>query len=935
MGKQASGAVGSRNYRGLTQRRAEQLGLAVLAGVAALAVQTHAAAPNWSTAVSGTWDDTARWSTSAKPVSGDSVTFNAAGNNGAETIYLNGNQAALSLTFSNTGTTTLLGGISGSPTNNTLTLSGGTLGITLSAGAGAVTIGDTAASPTAKVDLSISANVTLQNNSASALTIANGITGAFLVNASAGNTVLNGPLNIASFRKTSGGTATLAGSNTFTNFIQFFGNNAGTIKLANTAATNGAYVDWFGSTTGNSLQYATDGGDNIVNLGQFASGTIVADRATAGVDASHSLGTVSVSGAGGTMSITRGSNVSGTGTVSIASVLLLSGTAGEAIFSPGTGTQLVLNNVTAVTSTVARTLRLDGTASGRVIGNITSGTSTLFSISKQGTSTWDLSGTNNVNGALTLGGGRLNISAGTTDVAGATSVITEGSNATSTLGVSSGATLNFNSTASVVFGNGLTSSTAVLLNAGTVRQTTNADGVGMNIGSKGGAYGYIRNSGALTVSGQMLLGSNTTNSFGQHGSLLDVAGGTVTVLGANQTTAFAINNGGLSYTNIGHAGVNVTGGGSLELSRSQTYLVNKGSRQYASLNVSGVGSRLVTGVSGGLDLNNTAHVDNYTVLAISSGGSVQTSFIDNTGGASTVSPAKGILSFNDGTLKATASDGTALIRSSVTTYIHAGGATIDTGSSDVNIATILRAPTGLGVTAINGTNTTGYVAAPIVRISGGSGGGAAAAANFDGATGNISFTLTGAGSGYSAGDSITFALVGGKGTNTGAAVATGVGTVTLGAVSSGGLTKTGAGALTLSAANTYTGGTSVAQGKLVLAGSVNGSVNVQGGASLELQNGNAIVDTGTLSLAGGSTINLQFGSGDVENPVYESVGSLVLGGTVFNAATVFNQANGYQGYASYFTGSSSGAGIQVVPEPTGLALVGIVMGGLLRRRRRA
>ena len=46
----------------------------------------HAAAPNWNTAVSGNWTDTALWSTAAVPVAGDTVTFNAAAQNGPELI---------------------------------------------------------------------------------------------------------------------------------------------------------------------------------------------------------------------------------------------------------------------------------------------------------------------------------------------------------------------------------------------------------------------------------------------------------------------------------------------------------------------------------------------------------------------------------------------------------------------------------------------------------------------------------------------------------------------------------------------------------------------------------------------------------------------------------------------------------------------------------
>ena len=125
-----------------------------LAFVAVVAVALLLAGPGngqaadyyWNTA-SGTWLTGANWSDNATsggttgvvPGIPDTVTFNQTSVNGAETISLGGDQAALGITFRNTGTTLIQGGGS----NQILTIGGS--GITINSGAGAVTIGSATA----------------------------------------------------------------------------------------------------------------------------------------------------------------------------------------------------------------------------------------------------------------------------------------------------------------------------------------------------------------------------------------------------------------------------------------------------------------------------------------------------------------------------------------------------------------------------------------------------------------------------------------------------------------------------------------------------------------------------------------------------------------------------------------------------------------------
>jgi autotransporter-associated beta strand protein len=155
----------------------------------------------------------------------------------------------------------------------------------------------------------------------------------------------------------------------------------------------------------------------------------------------------------------------------------------------------------------------------------------------------------------------------------------------------------------------------------------------------------------------------------------------------------------------------------------------------------------------------------------------------------------------------------------------------------------------------------------------------------------------------------------------------------------GGLYKSGAGTLAITgSANTYAGGTSIVAGKVIAGtGTANtngnlGSGNVavwSAGTVLELDNANSIADTSSLILGNGTNLTLNFtGVG------YEKVASVTIDGVLFNGPTIFTSSNLNGVNASYFTFADSTSGLQVVPEPTGLAFLGLGAGALLARRRR-
>ena len=140
------------------------------------------AAIYWSGASAGDWSVANNWvdtdgganHPASAPGSGQDVVFNTSGLNTAMTINLNlvaggTTQAANSLTFRSTGTELLQGG---GVANQTLTI--GTGGITVNAGANTVTIGSATASQ--NVNIALNASQNWANNSANALAIKNNVT---------------------------------------------------------------------------------------------------------------------------------------------------------------------------------------------------------------------------------------------------------------------------------------------------------------------------------------------------------------------------------------------------------------------------------------------------------------------------------------------------------------------------------------------------------------------------------------------------------------------------------------------------------------------------------------------------------------------------------------------------------------------------------------
>ncbi|MEZ5388223.1 MAG: autotransporter-associated beta strand repeat-containing protein [Prosthecobacter sp.] len=445
--------------------------------------------------------------------------------------------------------------------------------------------------------------------------------------------------------------------------------------------------------------------------------------------------------------------------------------------------------------------------------NVTSAVSGSASLTKSGTGALNLSGANTFTGTLSITAGMVNLLAGGT---------INGTNAAFSVGSGTGSVGAFIQSGGDIFFNGNFN-------------------LGVNGSSSAGSYGFysmsggtVADTGSSSVRFRMGGGASySTGVFYQSGGAITIIFGNGLEVGANASTNL-FNATGIAY---------LTGG-------TFTAASNRIGYNGTSSNANGIRGEQTVAENALITINGTTFLglaaNDVGVLNLN-GGVYATQRIVKTNGT-------GIVNFDGGILKAATSANSGSFFTGLTSAnVFSGGLTVDTNGQSITIGQSLLAPSGNGIVSVAVTDGgSGYVGAPYISISG-DGTGATAVANMvDDGTGNGTFkigsiTITSAGTDYTGTPIVT--LTGGGGTGVV------LGSVALAANTSGGITQTGAGTLTLSGTNTYTGATVVDVGGTLIAGNVS-AFGVNSAATVN----------GTLRMAGRDiALGSLAGSGIVEN----------------------------------------------------------------------
>ena len=600
--------------------------------------------------------------------------------------------------------------------------------------------------------------------------------------------IVNGAGNYdyTALTKNGAGTWTLSGSNSYTGFTTI---NAGTLVAANPSALgnqNGTNVvnSALVVMNGGSLDLATDTSINPYNVVMAASSTILSDKATAASSGiTQTLGFLTIGN--NTLTVNQGANVSGGSPIVAFGQVNLRG---DSTISANTanvqinGAVLDTNHLAGATHTLTLTNNTGGVSA--ILGNISNGGSNvgnllggvantagassggvgggIVAITKSGTGTWILAGTNSYTGATTVSAGILNIQSNSALGTGL-------GNSSSGATVTSGATLQMQG--------GITTTTAVPLTL---------NGAGVN--SKGALENV---SGSNTYAGLVTLGAATTIGVDSAADTLTLSN-TGTITGAYTLTGTGAGNLTIaSNLGIGSGGVIYAGSGIMTLSGSNTF-------------------------TGGVTINSgTVQVGSAGALNATPGSENAVTFGAGSAGA---------LSLNGNSVAISALNSNATVGSPVVQNANASAATLTIGNS-VNLSgsfagviqngaggALSLIKLGNGTLTLTGSNTytgTTYVSQGTLTINGASGSLAATSGvTVSGATLNLGDTTNGAAGSINSAAALTLGGNNGGGTvqvfRSGTVFQANVGSLTVGAGynyattnvysgSSGGLNITGAG----------------------------------------------------------------------------------------------------------------------------------------------
>ena len=783
-------------------------------------------------------------------------------------------------------------------------------GITFNTGASAFTIGGN--------DLSLSAAIT--NNSTALQTINNNLTlTAATAIAGTGSVTLGGTIGGAfALNKTTAGTLTLNGANsTFSGGTTLGASNGATVIRANaTQALGTGTIGILGNATTNRLELA--------NNSTLSNTIVLSGRTTQATQAAIE-------------------SVSGNNTLSG----LISFTSGGSFYNlqSDAGTLALTNTGTVTFQDVSRVLTFQGAGNGSFASTLAG----LGSVAKTGSGTWTLSANNTYTGATTVSGGTLTVT-GTLGT-GALTV----SNANTGAGtVGNAVVLNLPTATATTVGaligtiaSPATGTNTATINLGAQTLTVNqAASVTTYAGTLAGAGGLTvggSGTGSLTLNGSnTYTGATTVNggtlAFGNTGNIASSTGLTVASGAGVRLSSSGINTvnvgGPLTLTSstlsfdVGNAAADrLTVAGAASINGTNTInltgLTGISAGNYTLISATGgLGSGFVLGstpsIFGSFSLaGSTATAE---VLTVTANPAANTEYW--TGKASTTlgdtAPYKWSTGSTVGTVSNWSTDAAGTVDAlqvPLSNTLAVFTATNATPTSGTTLATQLVQGYAIrGLQFDTSTNANGINAVTVdtngQTLSTGTAGLTLAAANTSDVTISGTGSLVVNGSQNWANNSAKTLTVStpvagnaSSGTNTLSFVGSGAGNVALGGVISDGtaggtqalvVNKTGGGSLTLSAANTYSGGTTLTSGSLVLGaagttGSATGALTVNGG-TLDL--GGATKTVGVFSGTGGTIVG-----NSAANPTF-TVGN---GGTVDTtyAGVIANTNNGSTGSLNF------------------------------------